>query len=103
MRAGVAAFNKAISTELAPYNITVNAICPGGVLTNRLINLVKNKSLTDGRTYDEVLNETENTIPIKRFASVEEIAKTAYFLCSEDGSYITGIQISVDGGLSKSY
>jgi len=103
MRAGVAAFNKSISTELAPYNITVNAICPGGVLTDRLVSLVRQKSLSDERPYEDVLKESENSIPIKRFATVEEIAKTANFLCSEDGSYITGVQLSVDGGLSKSY
>jgi len=103
MRAGVAAFNKAISIELAPFNITVNAICPGGVLTERLVSLVKQKSVVDNRPYEDVLKESENSIPIKRFASVEEIAKTASFLCSEEGSYITGVQLSVDGGLSKSY
>ena len=103
MRAGVAAFNKSISTELAPHNITVNAICPGGVLTDRLVSLVRQKSLSDERPYEDVLKESENSIPIKRFATVEEIAKTANFLCSEDGSYITGVQLSVDGGLSKSY
>ena len=103
MRAGVAAFNKSISTELAPFNITVNAICPGGVLTDRLVSLVKQKSEIENRLYEDVLKESENSIPIKRFADVEEIAKTASFLCSQEGSYITGVQLSVDGGLSKSY
>lgn len=103
MRAGVAAFNKAISTELAPFNITVNAICPGGVLTDRLKNLVKNISSKNNKSYEKALKESENSIPIKRFATVDEIAKTAYFLCSENGSYITGVQLSVDGGLSKSF
>ena len=103
MRAGVAAFNKAISIELASYNITVNAICPGGVFTDRLVSLLKKKSIIDDKLYEDVLKESEKSIPIKRFASVEEIAKTASFLCSEDGSYITGVQLSVDGGLSKSY
>ena len=103
MRAGVAAFNKSISTELAPYNITVNAICPGGVLTDRLISLVKKISSRNNKSFDEALKESENSIPIKRFASTEEIAKTAYFLCSQNGSYVTGVQLSVDGGLSKSY
>tara|TARA_B110000240_G_C13511029_1_gene459388 strand:+ start:1334 stop:2107 length:774 start_codon:yes stop_codon:yes gene_type:complete len=103
MRAGVAAFNKSISTELAPYNITVNAICPGGVLTDRLIGLVKEISKNNNKSYEESLKESENSIPMNRFATVEEIAKTAFFLTSEEGSYITGIQLSVDGGLSKSY
>ena len=103
MRAGVAAFNKAISSELAPYNITVNAICPGGVLTDRLITLVEEIAKKKNQPFEEALKESEKSIPINRFASVEEIAKTASFLTSEDGSYITGIQLSVDGGLSKSY
>lgn len=103
MRSGVAAFNKAISTELAPYNITVNAICPGGVFTDRLKSLVKTNSLNTNKPYEEVLEGIEKTIPIKRFASVEEIARTAFFLCSDNSSYITGVQLSVDGGLSKSF
>jgi 3-oxoacyl-[acyl-carrier protein] reductase len=102
-RAGVAAFSKAISNELAINNITVNVICPGGVLTDRLISLVQNKANIEKRAYDEVLKESEKSIPIQRFASVEEIATTVSFLCSEEGSYITGVQLSVDGGLTKSY
>ncbi len=102
-RAGVAAFSKAISNELAVNNITVNVICPGGVLTDRLISLVKNKADNEHRSYEEVLNESEKSIPIQRFATVEEIAETVYFLCSEKGRYITGVQLSVDGGLTKSF
>ena len=102
-RAGVAAFSKAISTELAVNNITVNVICPGGVLTDRLISLVKNRAELEKRPYEEVLKESEKSIPIQRFASVEEIAGTVSFLCSEKGRYITGVQLSVDGGLTKSF
>jgi 3-oxoacyl-[acyl-carrier protein] reductase len=101
-RAGVAAFSKSISNELAVNNITVNVICPGGVLTDRLINLVKKKAKTENREYEEVLNESENMIPMKRFASVDEIASVVSFLSSDDGGYITGVQLSVDGGLTKS-
>jgi len=102
-RAGVAAFSKAISTELAVNNITVNVICPGGVLTDRLISLVKNRAELEKRPYEEVLKESEKSIPIQRFATVEEIAGTVSFLCSEKGRYITGVQLSVDGGLTKSF
>ena len=102
-RAGVAAFSKAISNELAIHNITVNVICPGGVLTDRLISLVKNKAEIEKRPYEEVLKESEKSIPIQRFASVEEIATIVSFLCSEKGRYVTGVQLSVDGGLTKSF
>ena len=102
-RAGVAAFSKAISTELAPFNITVNVICPGGVLTDRLNSLIKTRSERENREISEVLNESQESIPMKRFATPEEIANSVLFLVSESGGYITGVSLAVDGGLLKSY
>ena len=103
VRAGVAAFTKAISTELAPFNITVNVICPGGVLTDRLRNLVKERAVKENRDFSELIKESEDGIPKKRFALPEEIADTVLFLVSESGGYITGVSLSVDGGLTKSF
>jgi 3-oxoacyl-[acyl-carrier protein] reductase len=103
LRAGVSAFTKAVSSEFAEYNITLNVICPGGVLTDRLTSLLKQSAETTNRNYDEVLSESQNMIPAKRFANPDEIANTVTFLCSEAGSYITGSSIMVDGGLTKSY
>ena len=102
-RAGVAAFSKAISTELAPFNITVNVICPGGVLTDRLNSLIKTRSERENREISEILNESQESIPMKRFATPEEIANSVLFLVSESGGYITGVSLAVDGGLLKSY
>ena len=103
VRSGVAAFTKAISTELAPFNITVNVICPGGVLTERLTSLISTRAEREKRTYQEVLNESQFSIPKQRFASPEEIANTVLFLVSEHGGYITGVSLAVDGGLLKSF
>lgn len=103
LRAGVSAFTKAISSEFAADNITINVICPGGVLTDRLSSLLKQNAETTNRNYDDVLAESQNMIPAKRFASPDEIANTVTFLCSDAGSYITGTSIMVDGGLTKSY
>ena len=64
---------------------------------------MKNKAQSENRAYEEVLKESEKSIPIQRFATVEEIAETVYFLCSDKGRYITGVQLSVDGGLTKSF
>jgi NAD(P)-dependent dehydrogenase (short-subunit alcohol dehydrogenase family) len=102
-RAGVGAFTKAISTELAPYNISANVICPGGVLTERLKSLIVARSERENRNYDELLNESQLSIPAKRFASPAEIADTILFLTSERGGYITGVSLAVDGGLLKSF
>jgi 3-oxoacyl-[acyl-carrier protein] reductase len=103
LRAGVSAFTKAVSSEFAEYNITLNVICPGGVLTDRLSSLIQKSAETTNRNYDELLAESQNMIPAKRFANPNEIANMATFLCSEAGSYITGTSIMVDGGLTKSY
>ena len=102
-RAGVGAFTKAISTELARYNISVNIICPGGVLTERLESLIAARGERENRNYDELLNESQMGIPAQRFASPEEIADIILFLTSERGGYITGVSLAVDGGLLKSF
>jgi 3-oxoacyl-[acyl-carrier protein] reductase len=103
VRSGVAAFTKAISNELAPYNITVNVICPGGVLTERLTSLIQTRAAREKRTYDDVLKESQSSIPMQRFATPEEIANAVLYLVSEPGGYITGVNLAVDGGLIKSY
>ncbi|MDC1402473.1 SDR family oxidoreductase [Flavobacteriaceae bacterium] len=103
IRAGVSSFTKAISSELASENITVNVICPGGVLTERLKSLIEDRTIRENRSYEEILNESQASIPANRFASSKEIADTILFLTSENGSYITGVSLAVDGGLLRSY
>lgn len=102
-RAGVAAFTKAIAIELASYNISANVLCPGGVLTDRLRNLLQTRSEREGREYEILLRESQASIPAQRFADPNEIADVILFLCSERGGYITGVNLSVDGGLTKGY
>ena len=101
-RAGVSAFSKSISQELAPFNITVNTICPGGVLTQRLKSLVEEASIKANITYEEQLDRSLATIPMNRFAEPEEIANVACFLAGDKSSYLTGTSIMVDGALTKS-
>lgn len=101
-RAGVSAFSKAIAQELAPFNITVNTICPGGVFTQRLKSLVEEASIKAGISYEEQLNKSLEMIPINRFAEPEEIANVVCFLADDKSSYLTGTSIMVDGALTKS-
>lgn len=100
-RAGVSAFTKAIASELAPFGITVNAILPGGVRTERLTSLIRANAERTGRSYEEVRAEREASIPIGRFAAPGDIANVALFLASEQSSYVTGTSIVVDGGLTR--
>lgn len=101
-RAGVSAFSKAIAAELAPYRITVNTICPGGVLTDRLTSLFAENARKQEVSYDELIQKSQASIPINRFATPDEIANVVIFLASEQSSYLTGTSIMVDGGLTKS-
>lgn len=100
-RAGVSAFSKAISIELAPFGITVNTVCPSAVLTDRMVNLTQLIAERDSKTYDEVLDVAKAKIPMARFSSPEEIANLVAFLASDEAGYITGQSLSIDGGLSK--
>jgi 3-oxoacyl-[acyl-carrier protein] reductase len=102
-RAGVAAFTKAIAAELAPFNIAVNVICPGGVLTDRLQGLLQARASREKREYAELLKESQGSIPAGRFAAPEEIADLIVFLASERGGYVNGVHLSVDGALTKSF
>lgn len=100
-RAGVSAFSKAVASELASFNITINTLCPGGVLTERLHTLFREISEQKGITLEEMIQQSQESIPINRFASPDEIANVATFLASEKSSYITGTTLMVDGGLTK--
>ena len=101
MRAGVTAFMKSLSIELAPKGVTANVVAPGGVLTDRIKELVKTKAELDKVPYEDLLRDNEKTIPFGRFATPEEFAGYVVFLCSEQARYITGTSLNVDGGLSK--
>ncbi|MBU2700392.1 NAD(P)-dependent dehydrogenase (short-subunit alcohol dehydrogenase family) [Sporomusaceae bacterium BoRhaA] len=90
-KAGVRTLTKAMAVELAPYQITVNAIEPGRTSTDLL-----KKHITD--INGEALRQ--KLIPLGRFAMPEEIAQTVLFLISEQAKYITGASIPVDGGYS---
>ena len=88
-RAGLLGLMKTVSTEVAPYNITVNSILPGYTQTARLaeIKIPEEKLLSQ--------------IPMGRFGSPEEFGALATFLGSTQASYITGQAIACDGGLIK--
>jgi 3-oxoacyl-[acyl-carrier protein] reductase len=86
-KAGVVGLTKALALELAPYNVTVNAIAPGWIETD----------MTSAATGDEKKKALE-MIPLRRFGQPEDIATAAAFLASEKASYITGQTLHVNGG-----
>ncbi|RZV67620.1 MAG: SDR family oxidoreductase [Flavobacteriaceae bacterium] len=102
IRGAVANWSKTLANELGQFNITVNNVLPGATSTERLAEIIKNKSLKLGISVEEATNAMKNTVPVKRFAMPEEIANAITFLASESASYINGINLPVDGGRTKS-
>jgi len=88
-KGGVAQLTKVLAHEWAEYNINVNAIAPGYVVTKQTENYVKNP---------DVFKSLVSRIPLGRLGSPQDIAPAVLFLASEGASYITGQTVFVEGG-----
>lgn len=96
---GVVGLTKTTGLETAEENITCNAICPGYVLTPIVEKQIPDQMAVHGMDRDTVIREIMlSRQPSKDFVSVEQVAGTAVFLCSDAAAQITGTTISVDGG-----
>ncbi len=102
IRAAVANWAKTLAGELAEFQITVNNILPGATRTDRLDQIIERESKLHSKTVGEIEQQLLHAIPMKRFALPEEIAHAVLFLASPLASYITGINLPVDGGRTKS-
>ncbi len=86
-KAGQLGFMRSAAIELAPFNITVNAVLPGNILTEGVEGL--------GAGY---IARMKSAIPAGRLGSVEDVAYAVLFLASEEAAYVSGQTIVVDGG-----
>ncbi len=100
-RAGVVAFIKTLSDNVGKYNITANTIAPGYIMTERVVQLLTDRSEKEGRDYDEIKKEIENMIPTGKIGSPDEFGAFSAFLLSEIASYITGVTYLIDGGMYR--
>ena len=88
-KAGLIGMTKSIARELAKKNVTANCVAPGFIVTE----------MTD-KLPEAVKDGAKQLIPLRRFGSVDDVAKAVAFLVSDEGSYITGQVLSVDGGMA---
>ncbi|HEY0183676.1 MAG TPA: SDR family oxidoreductase, partial [Rhodopila sp.] len=96
---GVVGMTKVAAIELANAGVTVNAICPGWVLTPLVEKQLQDRAARDGTTVEKETHAfvTEKQ-PMARFSTPEQIGGLAVFLCSDAASTITGAPLSIDGG-----
>src|SRR5918998_3253484 len=92
-RSGMLATFKTLSRRVAADGVTFNTILPGRIATERLAHLYASLDEAEAVARDEV--------PVGRLGTVDEIASAAAFLCSEQASYVTGVALLVDGGLTR--
>jgi NAD(P)-dependent dehydrogenase (short-subunit alcohol dehydrogenase family) len=95
-KAAVRSFARTWTVDLRHRKIRVNAISPGPIDTPIFSNLTQNEEESE-----QFKKNIVNTVPMRRMGTPDEVAKVASFLASDDSSYITGIELFVDGGLAQ--
>jgi 3-oxoacyl-[acyl-carrier protein] reductase len=102
IRGAVASWSKTLSFELGPDGITVNNVLPGYTRTQRLEQILAERSRATGKSEADIAAGMLATVPAGRFAEAAEIAAAVAFLCSPAAGYVNGVNLPVDGGRTKS-
>jgi 3-oxoacyl-[acyl-carrier protein] reductase len=100
IRAAAIGLTKSLANEYGPLGIRVNSILPGWTLTDRVDQLLEDRSKVKNSSVKQELEMITQSIPLRRMANPDEFGKVAAFLVSPAASYITGVMLSVDGGIT---
>jgi len=96
-KAAVRSFARSFTADLKNRNIRINAISPGPIETPGIMNAVTRLGMTE----DQFKKTIVSAIPMGRMGTSDEVAKAVLFLASDDSSFITGIELFVDGGMAQ--
>lgn len=102
VRGAVASWAKTLSRELGGDGITVNNVLPGYTRTQRLDQILADRSKAGGQSQEEVARGMLASVPVGRFAEPAEIGGVIAFLCSNAAAYVNGQSVAVDGGRMQS-
>jgi 3-oxoacyl-[acyl-carrier protein] reductase len=97
VRPGVAGLMKTLANDLGHDNILVNTVCPGRILTDRLLGGARQAGVSP----EQYAAQVGADVPLGRVGTPEEFANVVVFLASERASYVTGVALQVDGGLIR--
>ncbi len=101
-RLGVVAFAKSLADEVGRDGILINNVCPGSIMTERMLSNVTSRARELGISVDDALAQRAAETAVGRVGNPEELAYLVAFLASSRSSYITGTTMLVDGGLVRS-
>ncbi len=102
IRAAVANWAKTLANEVGQFGVTVNNVLPGSTETSRLTEILDARAKKASTTKENIRSKMLSSIPLERFAKPKEIAFAVAFLSSPAANYITGINLPVDGGRTRS-
>ena len=102
IRGAVASWAKTLSRELGADGITVNNVLPGYTRTQRLDQILADRSQASGNPQDEIAKGMLASVPVGRFAEAGEIGGVIAFLCTDAAAYVNGQSLAVDGGRMQS-
>lgn len=102
VRGAMASWAKTLASELGPDGITVNNVLPGYTRTQRLDQILADRSAATGKSEGEVATSMLESVPASRFAEAADIAAAIAFLASPAAGYINGVNLPVDGGRTQS-
>ncbi len=97
-RTGLTAAAKALSRDVAEFNVTINNLLPERIDTERQVYMARQRAESAGITYEEARQEIVDSIAAKRMGRPEEFGAACAFLCSVQASFISGQNLQVDGG-----
>jgi 3-oxoacyl-[acyl-carrier protein] reductase len=101
VRSATTAWAKTLADEVGPHGVTVNTIAPGRIETERIRQLDGVIAEQSHRPLEDVVQQSQASIPLRRYGRPEEFGAAAAFLASEQASYISGVTLLVDGGLFR--